>query len=226
MSAPARGRQARGSGGDVGRTKIHRVTSRISSVSRAAALAGASLLLLTGCWTATDTSSTATGQPTVGASVPPASASGPAPACAAGSPEATSYSCVNVTVTGAKDAEPTITLDEGFGPATALQVADVYEGSGTPVAAGDTLTVNYVGMGQQSGQVFDSSWTRGEPATFPLPNVIQGWQEGLVGAKPGGRRLLVIPGSLGYGPEGSGTTIGPDETLVFVVDIISATPAS
>lgn len=205
--------------------RILRVTSRISSLSRAAALAGASLLLLTGCWTSTDTGSTggsATGQPTPEASAPAA----PTPACPAGSPDATSYSCVGVTVTGAKDAEPTIALDQGFAPATALQVADVYEGSGTPVAAGDTLTVNYVGLGQQSSQVFDSSWNRGEPATFPLPNVIQGWQEGLVGAKPGGRRLLVIPGSLGYGPQGSPPAIGADETLVFVVDIISATPAS
>jgi peptidylprolyl isomerase len=71
-----------------------------------------------------------------------------------------------------------------------------------------------------SGQMFDSSWSRGEPATFPLDGVILGWQEGLLGMKEGGRRILVIPAAQGYGdtpPEGSG--IAPGETLVFVVDL-------
>jgi peptidylprolyl isomerase len=70
--------------------------------------------------------------------------------------------------------------------------------------------------------MFDASWVRGEPATFPLPNVILGWQEGLVGMQVGGRRLLVIPAELGYGnnpPSGSG--IEPGETLIFVVDLVS-----
>jgi peptidylprolyl isomerase len=82
-----------------------------------------------------------------------------------------------------------------------------------------------VGVGQQSGQIFDSSWQRGEPATFPLDGVIQGWQEGLLGMQPGGRRLLVIPGSLAYGEAGKPPEIAGDETLVFVVDLIEQTPA-
>jgi peptidylprolyl isomerase len=128
-------------------------------------------------------------------------------------------------VTGERDAEPTIELAEDFAPVTELVVGDVYEGSGDPVQPGDTLTVQYVGVGQQSREVFDASWAGGQPATFPLDGVIQGWQQGMVGMTPGGRRLLVIPGSLAYGPEGRPPVIGPDETLVFVVDLVSAQPA-
>jgi len=84
------------------------------------------------------------------------------------------------------------------------------------------LTADYVGYGAATGQMFDASWVRGEPATFPLAGVILGWQEGLVGMQVGGRRLLVIPAELGYGdnpPPGSG--IEPGETLIFVVDLVS-----
>ena len=89
-----------------------------------------------------------------------------------------------------------------------------------PVLAGDTLTVNYCGVGMQSRQMFDSSWTRGEPISFPLDGLIQGWIQGLPGMKVGGQRLLVIPGDLGYGPQGQGTIL-PNETLVFVVELVS-----
>jgi peptidylprolyl isomerase len=130
-----------------------------------------------------------------------------------------------VTVTGAKDSEPTIALADGFAPATELAVADVYVGQGDPVASGATVTVNYVGVGQQSGNVFDSSWQRGEPAMFPLEGVIQGWSQGLVGMQPGGRRVLIIPAELAYGDAGAGADIAPGETLVFVVDLIEQTPA-
>ena len=130
-----------------------------------------------------------------------------------------------MTVTGAKGEQPTITLAEGFPAAQELQVADVYEGSGDPVTPGSTVSVHYVGVGQQSREVFDSSWPSGQPVTFPLDQVIPGWTEGMLGMKPGGRRLLIIPGSLAYGPDGRPPVIGPDETLVFVVDLVSATPA-
>jgi peptidylprolyl isomerase len=198
-----------------------RVSANLTVV-RALALGAASLLLLTGCWTSTESSSEGSSEPTPMQSSAPATPAGaPTPACPAGSPDATTYECVGVTVTGAKDAEPTIALAEDFAPAEELQVADVYQGSGEPVTADDTLTVQYVGMGQQSRKVFDSSWSSGQPATFPLSGVIPGWQQGMVGMKPGGRRLLVIPGSLAYGPEGSPPRIGQDETLVFVVDLVS-----
>jgi len=136
-----------------------------------------------------------------------------------------SYTYEGVTVTGAEGAEPTITLDADFGTVDELGVADVYTGSGDAVEPGATVTVNYVGVGQMSGEVFDSSWQRGEPATFPLDQVIEGWSQGLVGMQPGGRRVLVIPAEQAYGDAGAGAGIAPGETLVFVVDLIDQTPA-
>jgi peptidylprolyl isomerase len=197
-----------------GATRVHRVNRRIASPLRHAALVSAGLLLLTGCWTSSDDGS---------ASPSPAESA----ACAAGSQDADSYECAGVTVTGAAGEEPTVTLAEDFGPTTELVVADVYEGSGEPVAPGATLTVHYVGVGQQSREVFDASWPRGAPATFPLNGVIQGWQQGMLGMQDGGRRLLVIPGDLAYGPNGTPDgAIGPDETLVFVVDLVEQAPAA
>lgn len=117
---------------------------------------------------------------------------------------------------------PSITIATDATPATELGIADVAEGTGDEVTAGDTLTVNYCGVGLGGKALFDSSWTRGTPATFPLDGVIQGWQEGVPGMKVGGTRLLVIPGALAYGatpPEGAG--IASDETLIFVITLES-----
>ena len=114
---------------------------------------------------------------------------------------------------------PTITPPTGSAPAT-LQTQDIIVGTGTEVVATSTLTVHYTLMTWSKGAIVESSWSGGQPATFPLANVIAGWQQGLPGAKVGGRRLLVIPADLGYGPNGSGP-IGPNETLIFVVDIIA-----
>lgn len=129
---------------------------------------------------------------------------------------------VSVEVSGEAGTEPKVVITPGD-PVTELQVTDVIVGEGDAVQAGATVTAHYVGYGAASGQMFDSSWVRGEPATFPLPNVILGWQEGLVAMQAGGRRLLVIPAELGYGdnpPQGSG--IEPGETLIFVVDLVSS----
>ncbi|MCU0300358.1 MAG: FKBP-type peptidyl-prolyl cis-trans isomerase [Candidatus Nanopelagicales bacterium] len=198
---------------------------RLARPAARLAIGGAALTLLAGCWTSgSDSEGTVAVEPTTPAAAPTVAA--PNPVCLAGEPGAASYECEGVTVTGEQDAEPTIALAEDFPPATELQVADVYEGSGDPVQPGDTLTVQYVGVGQQSREVFDASWPGGAPATFPLDGVIQGWQEGMVGMTPGGRRLLIIPGSLAYGPEGRPPAIGPDETLVFVVDLISVEPGA
>jgi peptidylprolyl isomerase len=108
-------------------------------------------------------------------------------------------------------------------PPTELQVTDLATGSGAPVSASDTVTVNYTGVACSTGAVFDSSYAAGQSVAFPLANVIKGWQAGLVGMLPGGRRLLVIPPDLAYGSTGN-ATIAPDETLVFVVDLVSAEP--
>ena len=106
-------------------------------------------------------------------------------------------------------------------PATELKITDLVEGTGPAVQPTDSVTVHYVGVGQQSGKEFDSSWSRGEPISFPLNGVIKGWSEGLVGMKVGGRRELVIPGSLAYGPNPPSPDIAPDETLDFVVDLVA-----
>ena len=113
---------------------------------------------------------------------------------------------------------PTITAPTGTAPTT-LQTQDIIVGTGTEVVASSTLTVHYTLMTWSDGKIIESSWSGGQPATFPLSGVIAGWQQGLPGTKVGGRRLLVIPADLGYGPNGSGP-IGPNETLIFVVDII------
>jgi peptidylprolyl isomerase len=100
-----------------------------------------------------------------------------------------------------------------------LKSEDIVTGNGTEVLPTSTLTVHYTLMKWSSGEILESSWTSGQPATFPLSGVIAGWQQGLPGAKVGGSRLLVIPPSLGYGP----ITGHPleKETLIFVVDIIA-----
>jgi peptidylprolyl isomerase len=114
--------------------------------------------------------------------------------------------------------EPQIGKPQGAAPSN-LVTRDIIEGSGARVLADSTLTVHYVLISWKSGEVLESSWI-GEPATFPLSGVIQGWQQGMPGMKVGGRRLLVIPPELAYGANGAGP-IGPNETLAFVVDVIS-----
>jgi peptidylprolyl isomerase len=130
----------------------------------------------------------------------------------------TTFGSVNVLI--ADTGVPTIAIGADAQNATELGIEDLVEGTGPAVMAGDTLTVNYCGVGMQSRQMFDSSWTRGEPISFPLDGLIQGWIQGLPGMKVGGQRLLVIPGDLGYGPQGQGTIL-PNETLVFVVELVS-----
>ena len=121
------------------------------------------------------------------------------------------------TVTGDKGAAPQITAPGG-NPPTNLVTEDVYVGEGAEASANSTLTVHYTLMAWSTGEVVESSWS-GEPATFGLNQVILGWQQGIPGMKVGGRRLLVIPPDLGYGEAGGGP-IGPNETLIFVVDLI------
>lgn len=118
---------------------------------------------------------------------------------------------------------PAITVATGAPPATSLGSADIRVGEGAEVQPGATVTVNYCGVGYGGQTVFDSSWSRGEPITFPLDNLILGWQEGIPGMKVGGQRLLVIPGELAYG-EGGGPGIAPNETLVFVIEVLDTTP--
>jgi FKBP-type peptidyl-prolyl cis-trans isomerase len=101
-----------------------------------------------------------------------------------------------------------------------LQKIDTVVGTGAEVKPGDTVTAQYTGALAKNGVVFDSSISRGQPATFPLSGVIQGWQEGVPGMKVGGKRRLIIPASLGYGEAGSPPKIGPNEPLVFDIELI------
>ena len=108
-------------------------------------------------------------------------------------------------------------------PPTELVVEDIVEGTGRPARPGDQVTVQYVGASWSTGEEFDASWDTGQALTFPLGQqaVISGWDEGVAGMRPGGRRLLVIPPDLGYGAQGAGNgAIAPNETLVFVVDLV------
>ncbi len=126
-------------------------------------------------------------------------------------------------VAPAADGKPTVLLPKS--PASELGIKDNTVGSGPAIEEHATVTVNYIGCGQLSGKQFDSSWDSGQPATFSIDQVIPGWTKGLLGMKVGGRRTLTIPGALAYGAtprEGSG--IQPEETLVFVIDLISIRP--
>lgn len=108
-------------------------------------------------------------------------------------------------------------------PSTSLQVKDLVKGTGRAARRGDVLSMQYVGISYSNGREFDASWDRGEPFQFQLGagSVIEGWDRGLVGIRPGGRRELVIPASLAYGAKGRPPAIAPNEPLVFVVDAVS-----
>ena len=107
--------------------------------------------------------------------------------------------------------------------ASGLQYKVEKEGSGTPPKETDTVEVNYRGT-LIDGTEFDSSYKRGEPATFPVDRVIKGWTEALQLMKPGAKYQLFIPSNLGYGPGGTGGDIGPNATLIFEVELLSVKP--
>ena len=114
--------------------------------------------------------------------------------------------------------KPTLAAQD---PVTELVITDDVVGSGDEVTPGATVTAHYVGVSASTGAQFDASWDRGAPISFPLDGVIQGWSQGLLGMKVGGRRTLVIPGDMAYGsnpPPGAG--IAPNETLLFTVDLV------
>jgi peptidylprolyl isomerase len=118
---------------------------------------------------------------------------------------------------------PEIEFPEGE-PPTALAVTDEIVGDGAEAASGTTVTAHYVGVAFSTGEEFDASWNRGEPLRFRLGvgQVIPGWDQGISGMRVGGRRRLVIPPALAYGERGAGGAIGPNETLIFVVDLVDA----
>lgn len=117
------------------------------------------------------------------------------------------------------EAQDTITTSSG------LRYVDSATGAGEAAKAGDNVVVHYTGwlyVDGEKGSKFDSSVDRGQPFNFPLGagRVIGGWDEGVAGMRPGGKRTLIIPPALGYGARGAGGVIPPNATLMFDVELI------
>lgn len=133
-------------------------------------------------------------------------------------PEAT-----EVPTADLKDTETKPVIGKPSGdPPEKLVKEDIVTGKGKTAKKGSTLKMQYVGVAFSTGEEFDASWERGEPFEFQLGAgmVIAGWDQGIVGMKEGGRRRLTIPPDLAYGPAGAPPAIGPNETLIFVVDLV------
>jgi len=116
--------------------------------------------------------------------------------------------------------KPVITVPGGEPPADLL-IEDLVEGDGAEATSGMQVTVDYAGIGWSNGREFDASWNRNDTFSFGLGagQVIPGWDQGVQGMKVGGRRRLTIPPAMAYGSSGAGGVIGPNETLIFVVDL-------
>lgn len=141
--------------------------------------------------------------------------------CGGSSDSSSSGSTAAESTSAASKTKPTVTVPKGA-PPKKLVTQELEEGSGEEAKSGDEVTVQYVGVDYENGKEFDSSWSRSEPFTFTLGagQVIPGWEQGVDGMKVGGRRELIIPPELGYGKAGSPPAIGPNETLVFVIDLL------
>ncbi|MCU1545739.1 MAG: peptidylprolyl isomerase [Homoserinimonas sp.] len=114
--------------------------------------------------------------------------------------------------------KPEIDFYEGEAP-TELVITDIEVGNGAEAAPGSTVDVHYLGVDLESGEEFDSSWSRGQSINFPLTQLIAGWQQGIPGMKVGGRRQLICPPQLAYGPVGGGHQLS-GRTLIFVIDLL------
>jgi peptidylprolyl isomerase len=117
--------------------------------------------------------------------------------------------------------KPTVTVPDEL-PPDQLQIKDIVKGKGRAAKKGDKVTVQYVGVAWSTSVEFDASWDRGQPFTFKLGEgkVIPGWDKGVPGMRKGGRRELTIPADQAYGAQGSPPSIGPNECLRFVIDMV------
>ncbi|HEX3391871.1 MAG TPA: FKBP-type peptidyl-prolyl cis-trans isomerase [Solirubrobacteraceae bacterium] len=133
----------------------------------------------------------------------------------------TPTSTAKTPTSGPLATKPTVTVPTGAAPST-LVIKELIKGTGAEAKAGESVTVNYVGVLYHGGKEFDSSWKRSEPFPFALGKgqVIKGWDQGVAGMKVGGRRELIIPSELAYGKTGSPPTIPANAPLVFVVDLL------
>ena len=123
----------------------------------------------------------------------------------------------------ASDEKPQVDVPSDQPPSYQLELEDIEVGDGDEAVDGKVVEVHYVGVSWQTGKEFDASWNRDSTFKFGLGKgqVIPGWDQGVAGMKVGGRRRITIPPQLAYGKRGAGGVIGPDETLVFVVDLIA-----
>lgn len=164
---------------------------------------------------------------TTSTTAPPATTTSTTAATGTGSTSSTSSTTTtSATTTAPAVADPTDrtvepVISAGTSPApTKLVVKDLVVGTGATATTSSTVNVKYVGAAYTTGKDFTSqTWTAGKATSFPLSGVVPGFRQGIVGMKVGGRREIVIPPSLGYGATGQGSTIEPNETLVFVVDL-------
>jgi peptidylprolyl isomerase len=118
--------------------------------------------------------------------------------------------------------KPQVQVPKGPAPTT-LETKDLITGTGPEAKAGDEVEVHYVVLLYKGGKEVDSSWEGNKPFSFELGSggVTKGWEQGIEGMKAGGRRELVAPGNLSYGKKGRPPTIGPNETLVSVIDLLA-----
>ena len=117
-----------------------------------------------------------------------------------------------------QNTKPEIDFFEGPAP-TDLVITGLVVGTGAEATPGATVDVHYLGVEFETGEEFDASWNRGSSINFPLGSLIAGWQQGIPGMKVGGRRQLVCPPHLAYGPAGGGHRLS-GKTLVFVIDLL------
>ena len=116
----------------------------------------------------------------------------------------------------------------GITPPEDLVIEELIPGGGPAVEPGDQISCHYVGVSWSTGEEFDASWNRGQTLDFTagIGQVIQGWDQGLIGMQEGARRRFEIPPHQAYGEQGAGAAIGPNETLIFVVDLVRVRKAS
>jgi peptidylprolyl isomerase len=185
-------------------------------------------LALPACGSSSNSSSEATATATTAATDTPAPTATATPTATptatatedSSSSSTSSHSSYGVKIGGSLKSKPTITVKPGETPPTKLISEDLHEGTGAEAKSGDQVTVDYVGANFADGKQFDASWDRHQTFPFQLGGgqVIPGWDQGVVGMKVGGRRLLIIPPSLGYGAQANGPIVA-NETLIFVVDL-------